>query len=340
VEVIFLIAGLGLIGVGFAIVASEAKARRGTEPFQALVIGFSHGKSSTANVASFHSIAEYVGRNGRKYYVEGAVGSSVPLHSVGQSVTVLVNPREPENAVLKSALSYVLGGVLALLGVAGVATFWLTFRFNLFSAVMAAVILGGLVAKIGNAWRKEPLTLEAWNAYKKKVLSTRVFTQESKDQIFWADPARVASAIDGYRKANRFAVPVLLVLGLALLFLGYHFYVKTERFLATADYAVGTVIELRERDSSEGHNTYSAVVEYSNERGGSFQFVDSFSSSPPYYQTGETVHVLYNREDPKEAQIDRGIANHWLTALFGVFGALFVLSGVYAARKQFRQKWA
>jgi hypothetical protein len=340
VEIIFLIAGLALIAVGVAIIASEAKARRGTEPTQAKVIGFSHGKSINANVASFHSIAEYVGRNGRRYYVEGSVGSSVPLHAVGQPVTVLINPREPENAVLKSPLSYVLGGVLALLGAAAIAAFWMTFRLNLFSGTMAAIIVAGLAANIWKAWRKEPLTLEAWNAYKKQVFSTRVFTEESKDQIFWAEPTRVASAIDAHRKSNRLAVPFLLVLGLGLLFLGYHFYGETERFLAMADHAIGTVIDLRENDSSDGQSTYSAVVEYSDDRGGSFKFVDSFSSSPPYYQTGETVHVLYDREDPKDAQIDRGLANYWLTALFVAFGGMFLLMGVNSARKRFRQNWA
>src|SRR5206468_5601220 len=133
--------------------------------------------------------------------------SSVPLHAVGQDVTVLTNPREPEKAVLKSRLSYTLGCALAFFGLLAIGVFWLTFSLNIFSLVMAAVIFSGLGMKIRSAWRKEPLSLEAWHAYKKKALSTRVFTEDSKDRIVWADPMRVASAIEVHKKTNRFAAP-------------------------------------------------------------------------------------------------------------------------------------
>ena len=215
-EIIFLIAGLALFSLGVAFIASEAKARRNTEPVRARVIGFSVGKSNSPNMASFHTVAEYIGR-GRKYYVEGSVGSSVPLHTVGQHVIVLTNPREPEKAVLKSTLSYTLGGVFAFLGILAVGLFWLTFSLNIFSVVMAVIILSGLGIKIRSVWRTEPMSLEAWNAYKKKALATRVFTEDTKDQIQWADPQRVVSAIQVYKRTNRFAVPALLVLGLSLI---------------------------------------------------------------------------------------------------------------------------
>jgi hypothetical protein len=335
VEVIFLIAGLSLITVGALIIVSEARSRHGTTPVQARVIGFSLGKSMNPNLASYHPVAEYIGLNGGKYYIEGSVGSSVPLHRVGQTMTVLATAREPEKAVLKSGLSYMLGGVLSFLGLVVLAVFWLTFRLNIFSVVTALLILGGLAAKIKRSWRTKPLSLEAWREYKKKALGTRVFTDASKDQISWADPLRVTSAIEGYRKANRFAVPVLLILGLSLLFLSYHFHGRTQTFIDTSDHAVGTVVGLSASDSSDGSSTYAAVVEYNDRRGVSFKFVDSFSSSPPYYQTGQAVNVLYSREDPNKAQIDRGLLNYWLTILFGVLAGLFLFMGLRSAAKQF-----
>jgi Protein of unknown function (DUF3592) len=336
VEIIFLIAGLPLVVLGLAVIVSEAKARRDTELLKARVIGFSIGRSANPDMASYHPVAEYVAPNGQKYYIEGLVGSSVPLHQVGQAVEVFANAREPEKAVLKSGLSYIFGGILTFLGLTAVGVFWITFRFNIFSIVMAVVILSGLATKIRGAWRKEPLSIEAWQAYKKKVLATRVFTEGARDQILWADPIRVASAIDGYRKTNRYAVPVLFVLSLSLLFFSHHFYQKTRTFLDAAEYAIGTVVELRQRDSSDGDSTYAAVVEYSDRNGASFKFVDSFSSSPPYYQTGQTVNVLYNSDLPTKAQIDRGLLNYWLTALLGIPGALFLLMGIHSTRKHIR----
>ena len=64
--------------------------------------------------------------------------------------------------------------------------------------------------------------------------------------------------------------------------------------------------------------------------------MDSLSSSPPSYHRGQTVKVLYNPADPREAQIDRGVANYWLAALFGGMGFLFLVMGLHSARKRFR----
>jgi len=336
VEIIFLIIGMALLGVGSAIILSEVRARRGSTPVQGRVIGFSIGKSRNQNLSSYHTVAEFIAQNGGKYYIEGSVGSSVPLHKVGQTVTVLAHAREPDKAVLKSRLSYTLGGAFVFFGLIALAAFPLTFRLNTFSVVVALIILGGLAAKVRVAWRREPLSLQAWREYKKKILATRVFTDATKDQIAWADPVRIVSAIEDYRKANRFAIPVLFVLSLSLLFLSYYFYGRNQAFLETADHAVGTVVHLEERDSSDGDSTYAAVVEYSDRRGASFKFVDSFSSSPPRYHAGDIVNVLYSREDPNIAQIDRGLLNHWPTALLGVPGVLFLVMGLHSVTKRFR----
>ena len=56
------------------------------------------------------------------------------------------------------------------------------------------MIAGALTLKIKNAWRKQPLSPEAWREYKKQILSPRVFTDESKTQIAWADPLIVNAA--------------------------------------------------------------------------------------------------------------------------------------------------
>jgi hypothetical protein len=168
-----------------------------------LVIGFSKGKSKFNN-SSFHSVAEYIGPNGQKYFVEGSVGSSVPLHNVGTPVAILLNTTDPEKAVLKSPLSFILGEVLALMGLASAIVFWITFQAGIFSAVVAGVVLVGFALKVKRAWRKVQLTLQAWQEYKKQTLSPRVF--QSKDEISWADPISISAALESYKKSNRFAI--------------------------------------------------------------------------------------------------------------------------------------
>ena len=155
-EIVFLLAGLALISIGIAIIVVEVRARQGTTPIRARVVGFSAGKSTNPNMSSFHTVAEYVGLNGHQYYVEASVGSSSPLHAIGDTVTVLSDPHKPERTVLKSSLSFVLGAVLALMGLVCVAVFRATFQTGIYSAVMAAIVIGGFALKIRSAWRNRP----------------------------------------------------------------------------------------------------------------------------------------------------------------------------------------
>src|SRR5262245_43097246 len=114
-EIIFLLVGLPLFAVGAAIVLSELRSRRGKQPVGARIVGFSTGQANQPNIPRFHSVAQYLGTDGRNYYVESNVGSSAPLHAVGDSVTVLVNPTRSDQALLQSALSYVLGIAIAIM---------------------------------------------------------------------------------------------------------------------------------------------------------------------------------------------------------------------------------
>src|SRR5262249_38674545 len=148
--------------IGTVIALFEVQSRRETEPFTAKVIGFSTGRNNKPDSPSFHSVAQYVGPDGRIYYIEGPVGSSVPLHAVGDSVTVLVNPLQPDKALLKTKLSFVIGIILAIMGLVFVGVFRLTFHASLYSVAMAAVVVVGVVLQVKKAWRKQPLSLEAW----------------------------------------------------------------------------------------------------------------------------------------------------------------------------------
>jgi hypothetical protein len=333
-EIAFLLAGVAFAAVGVGIIFFEIRARRGTQSVRAQIVGFSLGPIAKLNHRSYYSVAEYVGSDGRRYYVQGPVGSSVPLHAVGDPVSVLVRPLEPEAALLESPLSFVLGAVIGLMGLACVAVFWRTFHADWFSLIIAGVVIGGLVLKIKGAWRKTPLSWQVWQEYRKAALSPRVFTDETKSQISWADPASVAHAIQTYRKTNRFAVPILIVLGFALLLAGQYSYKRTEAFLQRAERATGEVVELKQVDNGDGA-TYAPVVEYSADDH-KRRFVDSLSSNPPSYHTGQTVRVVYSRDNPKDARIDRGAWNYWLCILLGSLGGLFLLLGVSSGTRRSR----
>jgi hypothetical protein len=337
-ELIFLLIGLVFMAVGCAIAVSEFRARIGTERVDGRVVGFSTGHRNKPTSPSFRSVVKYVGPNGRSYYVEGAIGSSVPLHTVGDSVVVLVNSEDPQKAVLKSPLSFVLALAIGLMGAVSVLVFRFTFRANLYSLVMAALVLAVFAFKVKQVWRKQPLTMQAWQEYKKQIFGPKVFTEESRDQISWADPTGVRVAIKNYERSNRFAIPFLFSIGLLGLFFGNYFYQRTHAFILQADRAAGLVVDLKEKDSTDSADatTYAAVVEFRDARGQSHQFMDNLTASNPLYDFGEPVNVLYDPGNPSKARIDRGRWNYWPSVLLYSCGGLFVLMGVHSLRKKAR----
>ena len=281
---------------------------------------------------------KYAGPDGRTYYVEGAIGSTVPLHAVGDPVVVLVNSNEPQKAVLKSPLSFVLALVIGLMGAVSVMVFQFTFRANLYSLVMAAFLLAVFAFKVKQAWRKSPLSMQAWQEYKRQIFGPKVFTEESRDQISWADPTGVRVAIKNYERSNRFAIPVLFAIGLLGLFFGNYFYQRTHAFILQADRAAGRVVDLKEKDPTDSAEatTYAAVVEFHDARGQSHQFADNLSASSPLYDVGEPVNVLYDPGNPLKARIDRGRWNYWPSILLYSGSGLFVLLGFHSLRRRAR----
>jgi len=336
-ELIFLLFGLVFIAVGCAIAVSEVRARAGTQRIDGRVVGFSTGHRNKPTSPSFRPVVQYVGTDGRTYYVEGAVGSSVPLHTVGDTVAVLVNSEEPQKAVLKSALSFVLAGAICLMGLVSVMVFRFTFRPNLYSLVMAAFLFAIFAFKVKQAWRKSPLSMAAWQEYKKQIFGPKVFTEESKDRISWADPIGITVAIKNYEKSNRFAIPLLFAIGLSALFGGHYFHQRTDTFIESADRTAGRVVDLKEKDAySSDPTTWAAVVEFHDSRGETHQFVDSFSASTPLYDVGEPVNVLYDSRSPLKARIDRGRWNYWPSIILYSAGGLFVLMGAHSLRRRAR----
>ncbi len=336
-EVVFLLVGLVFVAFGLLVLFSEAQARRGACEVPGEVIGFSIGQSASGG-ASYHCVAEYAGMDGRRRYVEGSVGSSSPLGSVGDAVTVLVQPDDPERATIKSSLSSVLGAVLALMGLASCIVFFAVFRLSTISIAGAVAVVGVAAYKLGSSVREKPMSLHAWRNYKNAVLRPRVFSEETKQEICWADPAALQAAIANQQKANRFAIPLLLLAGAGLLVLGLHLHRKTELFLATAARAPGMVVEMATNRSSDG-NTYAPVVEFEHD-GRKYRFKDSISSNPPAYRRGQAVDVLYDPAHPRDARIDRGRWNKAVPIIVAASGALLCLLGLWSVkRRAFGKPW-
>ena len=325
----FLFAGLPFFAVGVLIIAWEIRARAGAVPVPASVTGFS---TDPAN-GYYHSVAGYVGLDGATRYVESSVGSSAPLGFVGDTVTVLVKAADAEHAVIQSPLSYVLGVVIAAMGLTCCTVFFATFHATMFSLAGAAAVTVFIAYKAVGARRSKSISLQEWRE-KTKALRARVYTDATKGDIRWADVEAVNAAVVKQQKTNRFAIPLLIVAGVGLVVLGAYLHRSTEVFLAKALPAMGRVIDLAVSHSSNS-STYAPVVEF-EVQGRTYRFKDSVGSNPPSHRRGDVVKVLYDPDQPRNARIDRGRWNTAVPLLVGAFGALLCCLGGWSATRRRR----
>jgi hypothetical protein len=333
VEIAFLLVGLVLAALGVAILISEVRARNGASPVSGEVVGYSTGKSRASGGIAYYPVAQYVGIDGVTRYIEGSVGSSSPLGLVGDAVTVLVHPDDPEKAVLKSSLTYLMGGVLAAMGLGSCIVFFATFQATSWSIAGAVGVVALAAYKMRGLLRDKPLSAEAWQKYKDENFRPRIFTEATKASIAWADPAALQNAVAVQRKASRFAIPILVLAGVGLLFLGAHLYRTTSAFLERAIHVPGVVAQMVTNHSSDGDNTYAPVVEFEHE-GRKYKFKDSVSSNPPSYRTGQSVVVLCDPARPTDARIDRGRWNKAIPLFVAAGGALFFAAGLWVLKRQ------
>ena len=127
------------------------------------------------------------------------------------------------------------------------------------------------------------------------------------------------------RSKLKYLVPVL---GLAGLLVSAIMFTKTQEFLDNAVTANGIVVDLVEDyDDDDDSTTYRPVVEFVAASQEVTRFTSSIGTSPPSYQKGEAVEVLYLERSPQEARIHSFMHLWSSTLLSSVLGLIFFLAG-------------
>jgi len=88
----------------------------------------------------------------------------------------------------------------------------------------------------------------------------------------------------------------------------------------------GVVVELQENYDSDG-STYTPVVQFKTDTGQSIEFASSYSSSPPAYNVGENVTVVYPPDNPTDAIIKGD--GQFLHIIFMLMGGIVAAVGFY-----------
>jgi hypothetical protein len=138
---------------------------------------------------------------------------------------------------------------------------------------------------------------------------------------------RVSRHQGGARKAPTFLFGIFLLIGLGLLGGAGYLVLDTRSDIARADTAGGTVIDLIGERDSDGGTVYYPHVRYVTRSGETVEFTASVGSSPPAFDVGEPVSVLYDPAAPQEARIDTFFQLWFGSLILGGTGLVFIVIG-------------
>ena len=126
--------------------------------------------------------------------------------------------------------------------------------------------------------------------------------------------------------------PIMLVIGLGILFLGLQWRTFTQNQITTMLTTAGRVVDVVSRTSTSGgeRKTYFyPVVEFRTANEEIVRFESSTGSNPSAYRVGDTVNVRYDPQTPQSAVIDSW--ELWLpSGIFIGVGGFFALMGILA----------
>jgi hypothetical protein len=142
----------------------------------------------------------------------------------------------------------------------------------------------------------------------------------------------------GARKAPTFLFGIFLLIGLGLLGGAAYLALDTRADIGRAETAAGTVIDLIGRRDSDGDTIYYPHVRYLTRSGETVEFTGAVGSSPPAFEIGEAVSVLYDPAAPEEARIDSFFQLWFGAVILGGIGLVFIVIGgtgsIVAARSR------
>lgn len=119
---------------------------------------------------------------------------------------------------------------------------------------------------------------------------------------------------------------IFAAIGIGILGLAFYLYSTQESFIAKGIKVPGTVID--NIVGGEDNDVYFPLVEYKSRDGEQRRFTASTGSTPPMHNVGETVEVIYNPDEPDDAQINSPFDLWFGAGLCAFLGAVFTLVGV------------
>ncbi len=137
---------------------------------------------------------------------------------------------------------------------------------------------------------------------------------------------------------NLMSAPILVIIGLVLLFIAGNVIKNRIDFLNSSSIADGKVVEIIQGKSSDGNATYRPKISFVDQTGQEITFVSELTSNVFTYGIGEEVSVLYDKHNPQSAKINTFI-QIWFAALIPlVIGLISFLAGLTVLISSKRRK--
>ena len=114
-------------------------------------------------------------------------------------------------------------------------------------------------------------------------------------------------------------------------------YVREQRFLARAQPASATVVDLDLSSDSDGSSTFCPVIEFTTEAGEPVRYYGNVCSNPPAYNVGQQVEVVYDPQEITHVQMSGFWSQYTGVVVLTCIGLPFLLItlwGVIPVRKK------
>lgn len=122
---------------------------------------------------------------------------------------------------------------------------------------------------------------------------------------------------------------IVLMLASVITFgIGIYFYASTKSFLRTAVRTQGTVLEVLRERTRDGTTTYRPTFFFIDQHRQEHRIPSRLCSNPPRFETGQTVSLVYDPDDPMTVT-DDSIISVWFGFVFcGITSASFLSMGL------------
>jgi len=113
-------------------------------------------------------------------------------------------------------------------------------------------------------------------------------------------------------------------IGLPMLLFGLLGFIYTFLFVLTSKKAKGVVTGFTSSRSSKGGTMYHPVYTFKTEDGQDVTREDKLGSTPPAFEVGQEVQVLYNSRNPQNSKIKNFSGLYYTPSILFFMGAIFL----------------